>query len=405
MPWKPFWHTKNRLAETMHTNPFNAVCARWQAEMQLMLDASPLLYLAEFSTDGTLLSANASINKWLVATARESLLNPTFEQLLTMQSLPPQPVFKGYLTIGHPIESFTSLYALVFRQEDRLLIVGGVDAGRLMEENASMSLLNSEISNLQRQLIKEKVTLEATHQQLHQVNANLKEANATKDKFLSIMAHDLKSPFAALMGLTEILMENGEQYTREEMHTYIELINGTAVKTYRLLEDLLLWSRSQIGRMPFQPIKLKLDQLCREVVDALAETAASKRIRLEVNALNVYEAYVDEAMTKTVFRNLLSNAIKFSWPESTVSVFIEPGPDDSSLTVGVADKGVGMSAEAIANLWKLSEQQSTRGTNNEEGTGLGLMICKEFVEKQGGRIRVESTKGMGSTFYVTLPRS
>ena len=92
--------------------------------MQLMLDASPLLYLAEFSTDGTLLSANASINKWLVATARESLLNPTFEQLLTMQSLPPQPVFKGYLTIGHPIESFTSLYALVFRQEDRLLSVG-----------------------------------------------------------------------------------------------------------------------------------------------------------------------------------------------------------------------------------------------------------------------------------------
>jgi signal transduction histidine kinase len=157
--------------------------------------------------------------------------------------------------------------------------------------------------------------------------------------------------------------------------------------------------------MPFQPIKLKLDQLCREVVDALAETAASKRISLEVNALNVYEAYVDEAMTKTVFRNLLSNAIKFSWPDSTVSVFIEPGPDGSSLTVGVADKGVGMSAEAIANLWKLSEQQSTRGTNNEEGTGLGLMICKEFVEKQGGRIRVESTKGMGSTFYVTLPRS
>lgn len=110
-------------------------------------------------------------------------------------------------------------------------------------------------------------------------------------------------------------------------------------------------------------------------------------------------------MIKTVLRNLLNNAVKFSWPDSRVTVFAEAGPDDAMLTVGVADKGVGMTPEARAKLWKLSEQPSTRGTNNEEGTGLGLMICKEFVEKQGGSLWVDSTLGVGSTFSFTVPKA
>lgn len=389
----------------MPNNPFETICTMWQAEMHEMLDISSTVYVAEFSTDGVLLNANASMSELIGATPVDSLLNPTFAQLLELKTPSPAPVYNGFLTVGDPINRFTSLQALVFRKADRLLIVAGVDAKRLLEENTSMSHLNNEISNLQRQLIKEKVTLEATYQQLHHANANLKEANATKDKFLSIMAHDLKSPFSALMGLTEILMENNEQYTREEMNTYIELINRTAVKTYRLLEDLLIWSRSQMGKMPYHPVNLDLNRVCHDVVETLAETAASKTITLDVRVSREYWVMADEVMIKTVLRNLLNNAVKFSWPDSRVTVFAEAGPDDAMLTVGVADKGVGMTPEARAKLWKLSEQPSTRGTNNEEGTGLGLMICKEFVEKQGGSLWVDSTLGVGSTFSFTVPKA
>lgn len=172
----------------MHHDSFQTICATWQAEMRVMLDISPSLYVAEFFFDGILLNANASMRALFSDSPVDSLLNPTFAQLLDLQASPPKPVYNGFLTVGDPINRFTSLQVLVFRQAGRLLIVGGVDARLLMEENTSMSHLNNEISNLQRQLIKEKVTLEATYQQLHQANANLKEANATKDRFFSIMA-------------------------------------------------------------------------------------------------------------------------------------------------------------------------------------------------------------------------
>jgi len=283
------------------------------------------------------------------------------------------------------------------------LIVGGIDAKQMVDHNTRLSHLNGEISNLQRQLIREKVTLEATYQQLNQVNASLKESNATKDKFLSIMAHDLRSPFTALMGLSEVLMENSDQYSREEMNTFIRLINEAAVKTYGLLDDLLVWSRSQMGKMPFNPGSMKLDQLCHEVIEVLNQTAATKRITFDVKVAEDTVVFADEAMIKTVLRNLVSNAIKFSWSDSVITIFSEQGPSDAMLTVGVADKGVGMTEEAMTKLWKLSEQASTKGTNNEEGTGLGLLICKEFVEKQGGRIWVDSIQGEGSTFCFTVP--
>jgi len=387
----------------MPTNQNAYFCSFWQMEMQLMLHLSPSIYLAEFSTDGRLLHTNASMNEWLGASPLKSLLNPTFEQLLDMTAPPSNPVYNGFFTIGDAQGAFISLQVLVFRKEERLLIVGGIDAKQMVDHNTRLSHLNGEISNLQRQLIREKVTLEATYQQLNQVNASLKESNATKDKFLSIMAHDLRSPFTALMGLSEVLMENSDQYSREEMNTFIRLINEAAVKTYGLLDDLLVWSRSQMGKMPFNPGSMKLDQLCHEVIEVLNQTAATKRITFDVKVAEDTVVFADEAMIKTVLRNLVSNAIKFSWSDSVITIFSEQGPSDAMLTVGVADKGVGMTEEAMTKLWKLSEQASTKGTNNEEGTGLGLLICKEFVEKQGGRIWVDSIQGEGSTFCFTVP--
>jgi signal transduction histidine kinase len=387
----------------MSTNQNTDFCSFWQMEMQLMLHISPSIYLAEFSTDGRLLHTNASMYEWLGASPLKSLLNPTFEQLLDMTAPLSNPVYNGFLTIGDAQGTFISLQALVFRKDERLLIVGGMDAKQLADHNTRLSHLNAEISNLQRQLIREKVTLEATYQQLNQVNASLKESNATKDKFLSIMAHDLRSPLTALMGLSEVLMENSDQYSREEMNTFIRLINEAAVKTYRLLDDLLVWSRSQMGKMPFNPGSMKLDQLCHEVIEVLNQTAATKRITFDVKVAEDTLVFADEAMIKTVLRNLVSNAIKFSWSDSVVTIFSEQGPSDAMLTVGLADKGVGMTEEAMTKLWSLSELLSTKGTNNEEGTGLGLLICKEFVEKQGGRIWVDSRQGEGSTFCFTVP--
>ena len=232
-------------------------------------------------------------------------------------------------------------------------------------------------------------------------NVKLKELNATKDKFFSIIAHDLKNPITAQFTLTSMIIEDFKDMNDDELLEMIEAVDKAGKQTYRLLENLLYWSRAQIGRLEYNPKEIYLDELVRESYDLLNDNAKAKDITLVPVAMNTFGAYGDEEMIKTVLRNLISNAIKFTNQGGTVKVDL--GKKDDHKIVRVIDTGVGIPANQIDQIFRIDVVASTPGTEGERGTGLGLILCKEFVEKNGGKLWVESEEGKGSTFSFSLP--
>jgi len=227
------------------------------------------------------------------------------------------------------------------------------------------------------------------------------QLNIDKDHFMSILAHDLKSPFTALLGLSEILIEGIRKLDIDEIEEIASSINKSAQNSYNLLEDLLLWARTQKGKIPFKPQKLDLKDICRQILNILNPIAAAKNIKISHFAASEINVYADKEMLKTVLRNLVTNAIKFSHSGGVINISAEK--TESGITISVSDSGIGISTDNIKKLFNISEVLSTHGTSGETGTGLGLLLCKEFVEKHGGKIWVESELGKGSVFKFTLP--
>lgn len=227
------------------------------------------------------------------------------------------------------------------------------------------------------------------------------ELNATKDKFFSIIAHDLRSPLLSLVGLTDLLSQRIQKYDKAKIEQHIAVINKSTHQTYNLLEDLLLWSMLQSDKLTFNPQKVELAEICHEIIEEQKENAAAKAITVKCDDLNKTTLTADLNMLKTILRNLISNAIKFTNPSGVVSLAAETNPEETIITV--SDNGIGMSSEKIATLWDLSDNTSKKGTADENGMGLGLTLCKEFVEKHGGKIWVKSTLEKGSDFKFTIP--
>jgi len=383
---------KDKLIETLYSE--------WTEELKYSIYENKSLYIALFAADGQLIIANKPMAALFIGDAFLSLINPSFKKLLELDyqhSL----IYSGYLTVGSPMEDNFSVQANVYRKADRILIVAGVDVTQLVRQNEEMRQLNREIGNLQRQLIKEKSILEKTLVQLNDSNKDLKEANETKDKFISILSHDLKNPFSVMLGFSDLLYENFDDFNKEQVTEQIQLIHKSAHKTYNMLEDLLLWSRSQLGRIQFQPQNFLLANLCNEVIGFFSEQSTKKNITLCVAIAPELEVFADKNMLKTILRNLVSNAIKFSWHNTSVTISALMSPE--MLTVSVFDQGVGISSENQKKIWVLSEKLSTSGTDKEEGSGLGLLLCKEFTEKHGGSISVISEQGKGCEFRFTIP--
>lgn len=229
----------------------------------------------------------------------------------------------------------------------------------------------------------------------------LKELNAQKDKFFSIISHDLKSPFVALLGYTEILVQEFETLSQNEMKEFISSINKASKNVYNLLENLLEWSRIQTGRIVYIPEYFNVYDTTAVVIDLLNENAKRKNIRI----LNTVEesgiVYGDENMVNTIVRNLVSNAIKFTNENGRIEIFSDR--DSRNLIITVKDNGLGMTDEVISKLFKIDVHHTTIGTDKEKGTGVGLILCKELVEKNGGEIWVSSDPGKGSEFKFSLP--
>jgi PAS domain S-box-containing protein len=231
----------------------------------------------------------------------------------------------------------------------------------------------------------------------------LKQTNATKDKLFSIIAHDLRGPFGSIIGLLDILNDQIRDFDKDEISKMVEIISNQAHNTYRLVENLLFWSRSQVGQISFYPESVFLKNIVSEVAEVLLPSAALKNISIKTDIGQGLSVYADKEMLKIIIRNLVSNAIKFS--NIGGYILISAKLKNEHAEILVMDNGIGMSADTISGLFHLTTQKSATGTSNEEGTRLGLIICKEFVEKQGGAIWVESEQSRGSIFHFTLPVS
>ncbi len=229
----------------------------------------------------------------------------------------------------------------------------------------------------------------------------LQKLNADKDKFISILAHDLKNPFNTLLGFSDLLLKNLHKYDIPKIEKHIKLINVTTHQTYELLEQLLMWAKSQSGKWTLELQQFEFLNVCNEIINTFENQANEKSIKLNSFEPEKIILTADLNMFKTVVRNLISNAIKFSNQNGQVNIFAEKKHSHSIITV--SDNGVGIEKNVIHKLWELNSKYSTEGTNNEKGTGFGLMLCKELIEKHGGQIWVESEVGKGSDFKFTLP--
>jgi signal transduction histidine kinase len=219
---------------------------------------------------------------------------------------------------------------------------------------------------------------------------------------MSILAHDLKNPFNTILGFSDLLLANFRKYNADKIEQQLSILNKVSLQTYNLLGDLLLWSKSQSGKLPFEPVRIDFNQICTEIMTELAYFADSKRIKLINNSENkAFFLSADLNMLKTTLRNLIGNAIKFSYENGQVNISISES--DSFALISIIDNGIGINAATQLKLWDLSMPHTTKGTNGETGTGLGLTLCKEFVEKHAGKIWVESESGKGSDFKFTIP--
>jgi PAS domain S-box-containing protein len=238
---------------------------------------------------------------------------------------------------------------------------------------------------------------------IQELNRKLKELNTDKDRFISILSHDLKSPFNILLGLSDLLFSDIRKYDLEQIEIMADSINKTATKTYNLLEDILMWASTQQGNIPFEPLKLDLGEVCTDVIDILKPAADKKSIAIHCISGDPLFVFADINMLKSILRNLVSNAIKFT--RNGGSIIMDAVQSQAKITISVSDNGIGIKPDLMPGLFDISQILSTPGTANEEGTGLGLILCREFIEKHGGKIWVESEHGKGSKFLFTLPKA
>ncbi len=244
--------------------------------------------------------------------------------------------------------------------------------------------------------------LEQQNQTVLRQNKQLATLNAEKDKFFSIIAHDLRGPFNGFLGLTQVMAEELHEMTLPQIQKIAVSMHNSATNLFNLLENLLEWSRMQRGLLSFRPEQVELSTLIDEGIALLIESANSKGVEISYNLTDELIVNADSNMIKTVIRNLVSNAVKFSTIGGKVLISDKVNTD-GFVQICVGDSGIGMDEEMIGDIFKLDKHTSRRGTAGEPSTGLGLFLCKDFIEKHGGRITVESEVGVGSRFYFTLP--
>ena len=247
--------------------------------------------------------------------------------------------------------------------------------------------------------------LMAEKNELEKQKADLEQKNSAKDRFFTIISHDLKNPFSAIINITDLMLNDIYHNDPQKDREYIKQINFYSHRIFGLLENLLQWARSQTGQIKISYKKIDLNDMFNNIIELQSGVAQQKNIFIDMDPdIDLY-AFADQNMVTFIFRNILSNALKFSLDNSTVTIKAEE-TDNDMIAISITDQGMGMDEKQIDNLFKIDSRSLSYNDNNElEGTGLGLILCKEFVEKNNGTISVSSTKGKGSTFTFTIPKA
>ncbi len=269
-----------------------------------------------------------------------------------------------------------------------------------IEEERERLLEELEVSK--EQIEEEAAKMVQINIQLEESEEKLKKLNADKDKLFSIIGHDLKNPFFVISSYAEILNEDYDHLSNDEKLNFIKVIGETSHFAHKLLENLLEWARSQTGKIEYKPEPLQLKKMINNSVQLLSSQAQKKNIKLSAEVNPAFMVNADKNMLDTVLRNLIANAIKFTREDGTVEIFASEAGKNIQITV--ADTGIGLSDEDKEKLFRIDVNNSEIGNSKEKGTGLGLILCKEFVEKHGGKIWVDSKVGKGSEFKFTIPK-
>lgn len=266
----------------------------------------------------------------------------------------------------------------------------------LFENNRNKQKVNQLLQLQFEEIQLQKARIEAQKASIEEKNRNLELLNATKDKFFSIIAHDLKGPLNTLISFSNLLANDPALMSPQEIKVIAQELNKSVKNTSRLTENLLTWARSQMDNLGFYPVSTSLNKLVEDNIGLFQTMAHQKGITLKADLATDATIYADESHIRFVLRNLISNALKFTKVGGTVEISIQL--TDTMVEVAVSDNGLGISEEIIDKLFRIDAKHTTLGTAGEKGTGLGLVLCKEFVEKNGGQLHIRSQAGKGSTF-------
>jgi len=272
---------------------------------------------------------------------------------------------------------------------------------KLKVQSQALEESNKQLEQREAHIRKQANKLEDQAEKLKITNQELEKLNATKDRFFSIIAHDLRNPINAILGFSELLSVNYEDISDEKKIELNKIIYQSTKNVYNLLENLLQWSRSQTNRIKFEPTSFDISGIVNENLILTKPNIRKKSLIINTELKGDNTIYADKNMTGAILRNLLTNSIKFSNPLGEIT--ISSARKNGFLEISVADKGIGMTGEVAKNLFRIDSAHSTYGTSGEKGTGLGLIICKEFIDKHGGEISVETEPNKGSVFTFTLP--
>lgn len=294
----------------------------------------------------------------------------------------------GIMAIGIVIVAVYKLRLKLYRDKQKELSI-------LVEKRTE------EITLANNQLLQDQILIKSQSETIHAANTELTKLNKTKDRILSIIGHDLRNPFNVISGFSDILLAEYNDLPQVEIETYLKYISNASQNGNVLLCNLLQWSRAQMGGISFKPVDLNLLMMADETLDFLNGDLVDKGINVHLEIDSALVVCADENMLKTILRNLLSNAIKFTCENGHISItaFVT----SNHVELCISDTGVGIPEKNIPLLFNANTNISTTGTSCESGTGLGLILCKEFVDKHNGRIWVESKVGIGSKFRFTLP--
>jgi PAS domain S-box-containing protein len=365
------------------------ITERKKAEINLELSEKKYRNLVENSMVGVIQSdinlsitfANNAALKMLGANSTEDVTSLKLDSFIKNKS-DKEKITKIVKTQGH-IENF-EITIFTLDNIERYLLISLV----LSSEQIDATLIDITERKLAEKEIQHK-------------NEQLYQSNAEKDKFFSIIAHDLRSPFNSFLGLTHIMAEEIHTMTLEQLQKIAISLCKSANNVNNLLENLLNWSRSKRNLIPFEPEYHYVKNFFSHCSDSCIDNAKNKNISIEINFPSNFKVYADKYMLETALRNIISNAIKFSESGDKVTVDVSKNEDD--VVFKITDNGIGMSKKIRENLFKVDVNTTRKGTGGEPSTGLGLLLCKEFIEKHNGKIWVESAEGKGSTFYVSLP--